>query len=185
MQKISLNLPLNKVSFGVVSTALLREFYSHQEFPNLFPISQVDLSAQKPLKLFESYVNSIIQNSYKNHSKDNKVLKLWHLNGSLECPISNNKKYLVTFHETDQITPFELNVINNYDKVIVTSQYTKQVFEEYGARNIEYVDLGFDSNNFWKTPNFTNAQLKEIQKTFTTEFKDKVVWHQKVIEDVS
>lgn len=148
---LSLNLPINKVSFGVVSTAILREFYSRGLFPTLFPISQVDLSAQKPLKMFEAYVGGLIGNTYKTHNRNNPSLKLWHLNGSLEGPVSKNKNFLLTFHETDQITDSELNVINQYDKLIVTSKYTKQVFENYGARNIEYIDLGFDTNNFWKT----------------------------------
>ena len=39
------------------------------------------------------------------------------------------------------------------------------------------------SNNFWKTDNFTNQQLKDIQKSFYDEFKDNIVWHQKLITE--
>src|SRR5690606_15433743 len=83
-------------------------------------------------------------------SINNKVVKLWHLNGGLDAPISKVGNYLITFHETDQITPTELNIINHQEKIIVTSKYSKQVFEDFGAKNVEYIELGFDSNNFWK-----------------------------------
>jgi len=37
------------------------------------------------------------------------------------------------------------------------------------------------SNDFWETKNFSNEELKEIQKGFAEEFKDKVPWHQRFI----
>jgi radical SAM superfamily enzyme YgiQ (UPF0313 family) len=35
------------------------------------------------------------------------------------------------------------------------------------------------SNDFWYTKNFSNDDLKRIQKSFVERFKDKIPWHQK------
>ena len=48
MRDFSLHLPINSVSFGQVSVALLREFHARGLQPSIFPISdQYDLAAQE------------------------------------------------------------------------------------------------------------------------------------------
>ena len=62
----SLNLPINSVSFGQVSTAILREIHKKGLEPCIFPIGNgVDLSTQEEDKDFVSWVNSGITKAHE------------------------------------------------------------------------------------------------------------------------
>jgi hypothetical protein len=143
----ALNLPINSVSFGQVSVALLREVHKRGYEPSIFPIGQTDLSAQTNLSEdFAKWLNSCFLKGLREHKRNVPILKLWHLNGSLES--YSDKQTLLTFHETDTLTPEEVNAAKNQHKVLLTSKQSVQVFGDYGLENIEYCPLGFDSANF-------------------------------------
>jgi glycosyltransferase involved in cell wall biosynthesis len=145
----SLHLPINQVSFGQVSTALLRKCYEAGLAPNLFTIGQVDLSSQSIDKDFAAWIQTCINKSGKSHSRDMPVFKLWHILQSLES--LSKDQCLFTFYELDQPTELELNILANNKKVCVSSSYTKQVFETFGLTNVELIPLFFDKFNFNKT----------------------------------
>lgn len=148
--KPSFNLPINSVSYGSSSIAILREIYKRGMSPCIFPIGgQVDLSAQKDDPDFNLWLQSCINKASKYHKRDDWCLKLWHLNSSLESYSKNQALYF--FHETDSTTEEEINVVNNQEVCFVSSKYTKEVFEEGGAKNIVYAPLGFDFHNFYRT----------------------------------
>ncbi len=143
-----LNLPLNPVSFGNVSFAILREFFARGLEPLIMPIGPVDLSAQKPDTIFSQRLQASLNESGKRLSRKSTSIKLWHPNvQSLETYSSTDSR-LITFHETDALTSNELNVLRNQDKVYVTSTYTKQIFESFGLKNVEYLPIGYDAHNF-------------------------------------
>ena len=142
--KLALNAPLNSVSFGQVSFALLREMLAGGLKPALFPIGNVDLSTQDVEEEFLSDVRSLVSHSLINYSRDTPSLKLWHLNGSMES-VSNNP-YLLSFYELDSPTDVEVNIAKN-NKTIFTSEYTTSVFKNKGVDS-HYVPLFFDSYNF-------------------------------------
>ena len=147
---LALNLPLNKVSFGQVSTLLLRTIYdqeangakTHNLF--LFPIGQIDLSSQTQDEKFMEWIKSKIINGIENYSREIPCFKLWHLNGSLESVSS--KPSLLTFYELDEPTKIELNIARNTN-LIFSSKYSCEVFEKAGIKS-SYLPLGFDSYNF-------------------------------------
>jgi hypothetical protein len=144
------NLPLNGVSFGVVSLAILREIFRRNLTPSLFLIGQPDLSAQKEDRGFSQWINQCITRGMLSHSRKHPAIKLWHIfNGGMES--FSAEQFLFTFHETDEVTPAEVNTLNNQKGTFVTSNFTKRVFEEHGVRNVHYVPLGFDSYNFYPT----------------------------------
>lgn len=149
MNKFALNIPLNSVSFGQVSIAICREIYRRGLAPCIFPIGNVDLSAQKPDADFQLWLQSCVNKSHKTHNRNDTSVKLWHLSDLLA---SYSKEQIgITFLETDQVTDHELNVINNQKVMFVTSNYTKQVMEEVSAQNVKYLELGFDKDNFYDT----------------------------------
>ncbi len=149
MNEFALNIPYNSVSFGQLGQLISREIASKGLNPCIFPIGQVDLSAQDNLpQEYANWLQNNINKSLKTHRRENNVLKLWHINGSLES-ISNNQ-ILLTFWECDSPTAEELNIIRNNKKVIVTNEYTKNILEEYGCKNIVKVPLAFDKYNFMK-----------------------------------
>ncbi len=143
---LNLNVPVNNLSFGNVSVAILRETFKRGISPNVFLIGQPDLSAQKPDAEFNARLSAAINDAQKNHQRADPVIRLWHLQGSLES-YSNRGNRLITFMELDGVTPTELNILRNQEKVYVTSTYTQDVFKQFGAEST-YLPLGFDAHNF-------------------------------------
>ena len=143
---LSFNLPLNSVSFGQVSTALLREVFKRNLEPCLFPISNVDITCQPEDKDFSDWIDECVKKGKLAHSRKTPTFKLWHINGSLES--FSEKQMLYTFYELDQPTKVEMNVVNNNAKVLVSNEEAKDVLEINGAKNVEVVPLGFDETNF-------------------------------------
>lgn len=151
MEQFSLNLPINPVSFGQVSTAFLRGLHKRGYEPCIFPIgNNVDLSSQgeKPDSDFHKWLASCLNKSLSKHSRGTPVVKLWHINGSMESVSSDQVLY--TFYELDSPTNEEINILKNQSCVLVSNSYTKSVFESFGVKNCEVVPLGFDSHNFKK-----------------------------------
>jgi len=143
----SLNLPINSVSFGQISTVLLRELYSRNINLPICPIGQnLDLSTQNVDQGFIDYLTKNINPFYSKHSRKNNIFRLWHINGSMES--LSEKQILLSFYELDQPTDFELNIVNNNHKVLFTSQYTVDTFNKAGCKNVKYIPLCFDKYNF-------------------------------------
>jgi glycosyltransferase involved in cell wall biosynthesis len=149
MSNLTICAPLNNVSFGQVALAILREFYSRGLSPNIFPIGPIDYSSQVRDEKFDQWVKTCIEKAPKSHGKNGTTLKLWHLNGGMDFPVSK-KNVLLTFHELSELTQNEINVVNNIDEVFVTSKYTQDVFLMSGLEHdrVSYIPLGFDSHNF-------------------------------------
>ena len=104
---LTLNVPVNSVSFGQLSTALLRHCYSNNIDVNLFPIGNVDVSTQEPDEGFNKFLKNSIDSAHETHDRQCPAFKLWHLNGSYESV--SEKQVLLSFYELDQPTKFELN----------------------------------------------------------------------------
>ena len=147
--KIALNLPINRVSFGQVSTLLLRTLFEQEQkgIQNdvfLFPIGNVDLGSQAPDEAFQNWLKDKIKNGLENYSRDIPVFRLWHLNGSMESV--SNKPNLLTFYELDEPTKIELNIAKN-NATFFSSKYSCEVFRQAGVET-NYLPLAFDSFNF-------------------------------------
>jgi glycosyltransferase involved in cell wall biosynthesis len=148
MPSFSLNLPINSVSFGQLSVALLRGIYGKKMEPPLFPIGgSIDLSSQEQDSVFFDWLAKCANLGADKHNRKDPTLKLWHLNGGLESFSKNHS--LLTFYELDQPTPTELNIAKNLDKLIVTNKYTQEVFNSHDVKS-ETLKLPFDRYNFKK-----------------------------------
>ena len=150
-----LNLPINGVSFGQVSLSILRElFKSNRETPSIFPIGgSLDFSSQQEDKPFFEWIFEASKRAPQKYKASKPVFKLWHLNGSIER--FAKKQALLTFYELDSPTETELNIARNQDALLVTSEYTKGIFNSCGLDNVHIIPLGFDSSNFFvKQKNF-------------------------------
>lgn len=144
----SFDLPINGLSFGNVSVAILRECYRRKLFPDVFPLSgQVDLGTQKHDEGFNQWLGNCINKAQKDHSRKSTSIKLWHIQQSLQSYSATDSR-LITFHELDQLTPTESNILRAQDRVYVTSRFTQRVYKEYANVEAEYLPLGFDSHNF-------------------------------------
>ena len=147
MSEFALHLPLNGVSFGQVSTALLREFHQRGVQPSLFTIGQIDLSTQEISEDFNKWIQSCAKKAFTEHDRNVPVFKLWHLNHDSLTSYSKEQS-LFTFYELDEPTPFELNIARNQKQLFVSSNYTKKILEANGLTNCNFIPLGFDKHNF-------------------------------------
>lgn len=142
MNKVIINCPFNSLSFGQVSFKLIEAFYKLGVDTVIEPITdkggQVDMRAYE---VSEEFANWIETNTRRrlDYSKYDHVLKLWHINGS-QGRITRNQS-LLTFHETDRITPVEAKLLNLQDKVFVSSEYTAEIFRNQGVQNVNVVSL--------------------------------------------
>jgi hypothetical protein len=149
--KLALHLPINTVSFGQMSTLLLRTIFEREQAGNkdvqwtIFPVGpHVDLSSQSLGQDFGTWLQNKLNIAPETHDRDVPVFKLWHLNGSLESV--SNRQTLLTFYELDNPTKIELNIARN-SKTCFSSKYSNDVFSIFG-QTTEFLPLAFDSYNF-------------------------------------
>lgn len=175
---LCLNLPVNSVSFGQISTLILRNLFERKKEVTLFPIgNQIDLSTQRVDKDFLDWLNLSLKDNDSKYSRDQRVFKLWHLNGSLESLAK--EQILFSFYELDSPTSTELNIAKNNYKILFSSKYTCDVFEKAGCSNVQYLPLAFDKYNFSNT----NKRYIEDRITFNLVGKlEKRKNHKKVIQ---
>jgi hypothetical protein len=144
---LAFNLPINSVSFGQISTLILRELYNTKTNVGILPIGNVDLSTQSDLtQEFGNWLQQSINSSLETFNRKNKIFKLWHLNGSFES--YSNEQVLLSFYELDQPTKVELNTVKNNNKVLFSCKETVEIFKSFGCKNVEYIPLAFDKYNF-------------------------------------
>ncbi len=150
-QSFAVSAPINSVSFGNVSIAILREVHKRGLSPSLFPITHdprqpFDLSTQKDDPGFTQWLHACYNSAQQRHSRKHPTLRLWHINDSIHS-YSEKGNDLLTFFELDQLTPMEINILRQQRKVYLTSRYAQAVFKQYGIES-EYLPLGFDAHNF-------------------------------------
>jgi len=147
MSDLALHLPLNGVSFGQVSTALLREFHEKGVQPFLFAIGPVDLSSQEISPSLNKWIQEGIKRAFESYDRNTPVFKLWHLNHDSLTSYAK-EQVLFTFYELDFPTSIEVNIAKNQKKILVSSRYSQEVLKNYGVDNCHYIPLGFDKHNF-------------------------------------
>jgi hypothetical protein len=144
--KLLVNAPINALSFGNVSVNILRELHKKNIDLIFFPIGEkVELSAYDKIDQdFIKYLQERTNNRFEKIDKNIPSLKLWHIFGS-ESRYTKNQS-LFTFHEVSEVTSVEKNLLNLQDNILVSSNYTKSIFELNGLSNVTYVPLGFDTD---------------------------------------
>lgn len=150
MNNLIYNAPFNSLSFGNVSYCILKEIFKREIDTAIFPIGgTIDFKAYtKKTKQFDEKFNQGFSKRLEKLNKNNKTLKLWHIHDS-EQRLSFDQT-LLTFHETSFITETEKTHLSLQERIIVTSNYTKKVFESAGVKNVYFAPLGFD-DEFYPT----------------------------------
>lgn len=159
IDKLIVEAPLNPLSMGNVSYNILKELMKRGIKVLYLPIGNIDLNSYPPDEEFKLWIQSAVNNFLKYFNRDIPTLKNWHISGSHQFP--SNKKFLLTYHECDQGTPEEINIIKNTDRTFFCGEYSKHIFEDYGLNNIDWFPLGFDNESFCKT-NKNNYQDNRI-----------------------
>lgn len=152
-----LNVPINSVSFGQVSTLLVRELYNKNIDFSLFPIGdRLDLSSSSEDKNFFDYIYQKSSGFLSKIKRSDSCFKLWHLNGSIES--ISNRRLLLSFYELDNPTKEEINIVKNQDQVFFSSNYTVDIFKSFGCKNVSFLPLGFDKYH-----------IKRLDKSYFTD----------------
>lgn len=144
--EFNIELALNQLSFGQVGICILKEIFKRGLSPYIFPIANVDVRNYKLDQDFKEWLESCINKSVPTYKRNNPGFRLWHLQGSQQR--ISDKQILFTFHETDELTPAEVNIIKNNNKVLFSSKYSKNIAENFGCNNVGNLPLGFDSDSF-------------------------------------
>lgn len=155
---LNLECPLNSLSFGQISYGITEWLFRNNYDVNLFPISNnCDLSAfDKAPAGYEDWLRKSISNSLTNFKKTYPTLKIWHIHSGGHLGVVGTKQYLLTFHELDSLTETEVNILNQQEKVFVTSNYSKNIFEKYGVTvPVIYAPMGFDAIHTHTVPKKT------------------------------
>lgn len=141
----------NSLSLGQISYGITNSLFKRGLSPNIFPIhGNADIGAfDKNSDFFNPKFQESVNNRFKNYNPDCPSLAIWHINGS-ELKLSN-KNYLLTFHETDAITHEERNILNSFEKIFVTSNYSKTVFEDGGVtKPVIFTPIGVEDSQYYK-----------------------------------
>lgn len=144
IQRLNLNLPLSSVSFGQVSFNILRELYRRKVQCVLHPRGQPDLSAYKVDPAFGQWIERAANSRFTKLDRKVPTLNLWHIQDS-QFRLSD-RQVLLTFHETDSPTESEVNLVNQQDATLFTSNWSVDSFRTYGAQNVGFVPLGLDED---------------------------------------
>lgn len=148
----NLEIPINRTGLGQVGFGIAHEMFQRNLKPNLFPISQVDLSPfDTPVGMTE-WLQECSNKALETYNNNTPSITLWHIGGSHKK--ISKKNILWTVHETDRITRVEKNIISQYDKVLVTSNYSKDVFAKSGVE-------AAICPNFFDKVHFSNTEVNK------------------------
>lgn len=158
----ALHLPVNKLSFGQCSINLLKEFHKRGFQPSIFTLGQDDFASFKLEDDFKAWFSSCRAKSIKQHKRTTPIFRLWHVNEESLNSFSE-KQVLFTFHETDQATEAESNIVRNNQTVLFSSKYSANIFKTFGCENVDNLPLGFDSDSFKIIPNRQYVETGVVQ----------------------
>jgi hypothetical protein len=151
MSNFNLQVAINSTSIGQTTTNFLYNVFLKKLEPNIFPIGGIDISAFEEIlpQEFIGWLQTCTQKAMKDYKRSYPSLKIWHINGSHET-VSDNA-FLYFFHELDQITSTEKNILSSYEGIASPCKFTSNVCEEYGITNCDTINLQYDSTAFKPT----------------------------------
>jgi glycosyltransferase involved in cell wall biosynthesis len=156
MNEINWMGPCNPLGYGVASSNILGAL-SEKTRLNLFPIGPVQISNPK----LTDTINKALDNS-KSANFEAPTVKIWHQHALLER-VGNGPYYGFPIFELDRFTEQELLNLRCPHKLLVCSNWAKDILEDNGFENVSVVPLGVDSEIFY--PN--EKENSDTYKFFT------------------
>lgn len=148
--KLILNAPINPLSLGQFSYNLIRELWKMNADIAYFPIGPVQLEAFQPKKELVAYIQDAINKRHTHLSRDTPTLKVWHLvSQNKEDPFQallTPNQTLLSFHETDSVTPFEKTMAEINTKTLFCGNYSEGIFRQAGCENVGSFNIGWDED---------------------------------------
>lgn len=151
--KFNLEVPCNVSGYGQVGWGILYEIYSRGLEPNIFTIGE-DLRPFVKDPAFEIWLSDCKNKSLKDF-RNLPTLRLWHISGSER--LLSKRNILWTANECSELTSEEFEILSGYDKIIVTSNYSKDVFAKYFDPDSKL----FVVHNFFDSIHYKNTTVKK------------------------
>lgn len=142
--QLNFSAPISALSLGQVSYNFLREMWKRNYDVGFHPIGGVDLNPFQPPQEFVAWIQKSLDQRMKLLKKGVPTLKVWHVAGSENLLGANQN--LLSFHEVDNITEVEKNIVGLQNKTFFCGEYSKNLFKTNGCDNVETFDLGFDED---------------------------------------
>ncbi len=144
IQRLNIHCALNSLSLGQVSYNILRELYRRKIQCVIHPKGPPDLAAYRIDAQFGAWIERAVNTRVTKLDRKVPTLALWHIRDSQFKP--SDKQFLFSFHETDSPTESEINIVNQQDHTIFSSNWTVDNFRTFGAPNVSFVPLGVDED---------------------------------------
>ncbi len=174
MQPINLMCPVNHLGYGVAGYNILKALVLAGETVSFFPIGEPKWEGDPK---FAQIVKGTMSNARMFYDKG-PAIKIWHQNDMALFP-GRGPRIGFPIFELNKFNPQELLHLNSLDKILVCSQWAKQVVEDNGIKVPTFVvPLGVDvevfheiekiktSRPYWSknTTVFMNVGKWEIRK---------------------
>lgn len=154
-KKINFIAPLCYTGYGVASYNIYKELCKLHEI-TVFPIAIDDKLVDK------SDIENMFKYRISSEWKNNVSFKIFHAK-ELYSSVGNGEIIGYPFFELDKLFQLESNIINNLDKIVVSSNWAKQIIEEETKqKNIFVAPLGVDRTIFDHTIYKNNKSDKYI-----------------------
>lgn len=160
---ITLNAPINKLSYGYVSTYILKEL-SKNNTVSLFPIGNIEFEPQHKDCILQALDNA------KSFDYNAPCIRIYHQFSLAEMP-KCSKRIGFPIFELDTFKHLEKHHLSSCDELFVCSSWAKEVCINNGITiPIHVVPLGVDTKTFVpsvasiKTTTFLNIGKWEIRK---------------------
>jgi len=163
----SLNLPINSVSFGQISTVLLRELYSRNINLPICPIGQnLDLSTQNVDQGFIDYLTKNINPFYSKHSRKNNIFRLWHINGSME---SLSEKQIIYLRKVVELLKLSWKKPEDLQQELYeeSKKLNIKTNKAFKAIYISLLDKSYGPKAAWLLLSNKELIIKRLQKAIT------------------
>lgn len=144
----SIELPLNQTGLGNVGIGIAVELYNRGLTPNIFLIGAPDFSYANLPKGFPDWFNYCTSKALGSFKRSEHSIRLWHIQGSQSRLTDDATLY--TVHETGTLTKEEVNIMSQYSRICVPSNYSKTVFEAHGLQAAVCPNF-FDRSLFFQT----------------------------------
>lgn len=142
--KININAPINKLSYGIVSTNFIHALYHLQHNVSLFPIgSHVECDPN-----YEESVTDALNAAKYRFDTTAPSLRIFHQHSMAES-IGHGLRIGMPIFELDTFSAQEKHHLKSLDLILVNSKWAKSVIEDNGIKSrCELVPLGYDPNIF-------------------------------------
>ncbi|NBW12998.1 MAG: glycosyltransferase family 1 protein [Caulobacteraceae bacterium] len=141
--KINYHAPINTTGYGIASLNILKELISSNIETTYFPIGNPSVLTQEDYDIISKLINN-----FSVFNKYSPCIKIWH-QFDLTSRIGSGQYLAYPFFELDTFNNLEKQHLKIPDKLIASSEWAKQVFEQNGIRQpIDIVPLGVDNKIF-------------------------------------